>query len=365
MWLGRLRRDLEVEATAASIRMEGIAVTVDEVRSILAGERPAGVSSEDIDLVDGYRDAMRYVLTRADAASFSWQSELVLALHHRVLAGSYAKGGGRFRENQNWLTNRHTGEQVYLPPEPERVPGLVEETCAWLNATNEAGPVASAVVHVAIAAVHPFKDGNGRTSRILASLAMHRAGFRRPQFTSLEEWWGRHVDDYYRAFECLGERWDPDADITPFVEAHVSAQVRQVEALSLRNATERALWTVLEDVVVHDLGLHDRVTNAVYDAFFARAVTNRYYRGVVDVSNATAAGDLGRLVSAGLLCALGAGRSARYVATSRLYEVTASGAGLGREWVPEGGSSADMKDLVLTGLAARLHGDRTGTETGS
>lgn len=354
-WVGRTRRDLEVDAVAASTIMEGVAVTVDEARRILAGDKPAGVSSEDASLVDGYRDAMRFVLARADAPSFAWQSELLLAIHHRVLSGSYAKGAGRLREDQNWLTNRASGEQAYLPPAAGAVPGLVDELMSWLNERATPSPVDAAIAHVSIAGIHPFRDGNGRTARIVATLAMYRAGYRSPFFTSLEEWWGRHVDDYCGAFRCLGERWDPDADVTPFVEAHIGAQVAQVEALSLRNATERALWTVLEDAVVHDLGMNERVTHAAYDALFARQVTNRYYRGMADVSDVTASHDLGKLVAAGLLQARGAGRSAHYVATPALFERVARAAEIGPEWLAPDDDAQAQRDRLLTGVARRLH----------
>jgi Fic family protein len=354
-WIGRTRRDLEVEAVAASTIMEGVAVTVDEARRILAGDRPAGVSAEDAALVDGYRDAMHYVLSRADAPQFSWHSELLLAIHHLVLSGSYAIGAGRFRDTQNWLTNSSTGAHVYLPPEPQEVPEVVEDLMQWMAGSGESGPVQAAIAHVSIAGIHPFRDGNGRTARIVASLAMYRSGFRSPFFTSLEEWWGRHVADYYAAFACLCDRWNPDADVTPFIEAHVSAQVLQVEALLLRNATEHALWTVIEDLVVHDLGLNERATHAVYDAFFARSVTNRYYRGMADVSPVTSSHDLGKLVASGLLEARGAGRSAAYVATPALYARLGAGANLGSEWLNPGVEVAAQRDLVLTGLAGRLH----------
>lgn len=355
-WVGRLRRDLETDAVAASTILEGVAVTVDEARRILAGDVPAGVSPEDAALVDGYRDAMRLVLARADASAFEWHPELLLAIHHRVLAGSHASEAGRYRRVQNWLTNRTTGGQVYLPPGPDEVPGLVADLAAWLKETAEPGPIVAAVAHAAVAGIHPFRDGNGRTARIVASLSMYRAGFRAPQFTSLEEWWSRHADDYYRAFECLGSEWDPDADVTAFVDAHVAAQVAQVEALSLRNATERALWTVLEDLAVHDLRMSDRAANALYDAFFARQVTNRYYRGVADISDVTASHDLGKLVSAGLLDARGAGRSAHYVAAPLLYERVVEIAELDPVWLREDPDPAVRRDAVLTGLASRLRG---------
>jgi Fic family protein len=355
IWRGRLRRDLEAEAVAASTRIEGVAVTVDEARRILAGDRPSSVSPDDADLVDGYRGAMEYVLARADASAFAWHSELLLGIHHRVLGGSHALGAGRFREGQNWLTNHESGQQVYLPPSPELVPELVAELCVWLSSSAEPAAVSSAIAHLAVAGIHPFKDGNGRTARISASLAMYRGGFRSPQFTSLEEWWGRHVKDYYAAFECLGSEWDRDTDVTEFVEAHASAQATQVEALSLRNASEHALWTLLEDVAVHDLGLHERVTHALYDAFFARGVTNRYYRNMADVSDVTASHDLGKLAASGLVEARGAGRSSHYVPTATLYRRVVESGELDSRWAVESGTPEEMRDAVLAGLAAGLH----------
>lgn len=360
IWNGRTRRDLEAEATAASTMLEGVAVTVDEARRILAGDRPVGVSAADADLVAGYRDGMHLVLARADASAFAWHSELLLAVHHRVLAGAYSSGAGRFREGQNWLTNRTSGERVYLPPPAAAVPALVERLCRWADASAEPAAIQAAIVHVSLAGIHPFKDGNGRTARIGASLAMYRGGYRMPQFTSLEEWWGRHAESYYRSFDCLGDEWDPEADVSAFVEAHVSAQATQVEALSLRNATERALWTVLEDVAVHDLRLHERATHGLYDAFFAREVTNRYYRTVADVSGVTASHDLGKLVASGLLQSRGAGRSAHYVATPELYRRVISTAELDSGRLAAGGSRQESRDLALAGLAARLHGSATG-----
>ena len=65
-WAGRLRRDLEAEAVTASTSMEGVPVTLEEVHRILAGDRPSETREEDAALVRGYRDAMSFVLRRAD-----------------------------------------------------------------------------------------------------------------------------------------------------------------------------------------------------------------------------------------------------------------------------------------------------------
>jgi len=305
---------------AASTSMEGVPVTVDEVRRILAGDRPPGVSDETSAQVQGYRSAMEYVLNRADDPNFQWHTELVLAVHDRVLASSYAVEAGRLRVIQNRVADSSTGLLRYMPPEPDAVPGSMAELVDWLSEMDEiAVPVRAAVAHVYLAGVHPFRDGNGRTARVFSSLVMYRGGYQRQEFTSLEEWWGRHRSDYYDAFVCLGDSWRPDADVTEFVETHVHAQVTQVEALSLRRTVDRAVWTVLEDLA-HDIEMDARVAFALHEGFFGREVTNRYYRGLTDVSTVTASNDMSALVASGLLVRQGAGRSTAYTGSPALVE---------------------------------------------
>lgn len=326
-WLGRLRRDLEAEAVAASVSMEQVPVTVDEVRRILAGEHPRSVEEGDRALVEGYRSAMEYVLRRADDPNFQWNRELVVAIHDRVLAGNYAAGAGRLATGARWVVNRITGEEVFAPPAPELVPGLVDDVCSAMGAGLEHPSVEAAWVHVALGAVHPFQDGNGLVCRVLSSLAMYRGGFTRQEFTSLEEWWGRHLPEYYAAFECLGPTFDARADVTPFVAAHVQAHLSQVRALGLRERVERRIWEALE-AIVDDVGLPQRLVTALWDAFFERTVTPAYYIPLADISRATATNDLAAAVAAGLLEPRRGGRARHYAGTARLYDLVGGALGI-------------------------------------
>jgi Fic family protein len=322
--------------------MEGVPVTVDEVRRILVGDRPLEVTEEDAALVEGYRDAMSFVLRRADASAFGWDAELIIALHDRILAGNWAAGAGRFRDGPTYVVDSETHEVVFEPPNADRVPELVDFACDTMQRGHPHPAIAASWIHVAIAAIHPFRDGNGRLARVLASLAMHRGGFRLPEFTSLEEWWGRHLAAYYDAFGVLGSAFGPATDVTSFLLAHTTAQVRQVRALDLRERTERQIWLALEQAVA-DAGLKARLANAAWDAFFGRELTPRYYRPLADVSTATATNDLAAAVAAGLLRPVGRGRSRKYAAGPRLYSSLASILGLdqrpgidaaeGRAWI--------------------------------
>ena len=312
-WRGQLARDLIASAVQASTHMEGVPVTVQEVRRILAGDRPENVSVEDAALVTGYRDAMRYCQRRADDDVFEWSPELIKAIQDHILAGRRDLGAGRYGKGR-YVTNSKTGELIYTPPQ-ENVDQLVNQMCArmntWSRTTHPA--LASAWVHVALAAIHPFTDGNGRTARVLASLAMYRGGFKRAEFTSLEEWWGRHVDNYYAAFTCLGPEWNPKSDVTPFIETHLAAQVSQVYAAQMTQLTVSRVFEGLL-ALTRDLQLNGRTVVALWDAFNGRPITRPYYISTVNIKEATASAELRTMTGFGLLRPEGRTRGRRWVA---------------------------------------------------
>jgi Fic family protein len=322
-WEGRLRRALEAEAVAASTRMEGVPVTVDDALRILAGDPPESVSVGDQALVRGYRDAMTYAQRRADDGLLIWNRELIVSVQDRVLAGDFATGSGRLRTGPTWITNTSSGETVFEPPEGERVPALVDEMCDTIERADWHPAVATAWLHVSLAAIHPFRDGNGRTARVLASLTMYRGGFKDPAFTSLEEWWGRNTSTYYDAFNCLGTQFSPAADVTPFIKTHVMAHVAQVAAVALRQRVDGRLWTTIENAL-EDRGLPARLANALYDSFYERDVTSAYYRDLIDASQGTARNDLQAAAAAGLLTPVGRTRGRRYTPGPSLFSALAT-----------------------------------------
>jgi Fic family protein len=338
-----MRRALEAEAVAASTSMEGVPVTVADTLKILAGDRPEPVARADAALVLGYRDAMTYVQRRADDGNLLWNRELIVGVQDRVLAGDLGAGAGRLRDGAAWVKNDMTGEVVFEPPDHERVPPLVDQLCETLEHAPWHPAIAAAWLHIAIAAVHPFRNGNGSTARVLASLAMYRGGFRHPAFTNLEEWWGRNAAEYYTAFDCLGPHFDASRDVTLFVETHVRAQLQQVRTLAVRQRTEGELFITIENVLT-DLALPERLANALYDSFFGRDVTTGYYKDLIDLSQVTARNDLTAAAAAGLVGTEGRTRGRRYLPGPRLLKLIART--LGADVPPE-------RQAILRELARR------------
>lgn len=163
---------------------------------------------------------------------------------------------------------------------------------------------------------------------------------------------GGHFQDRPAA-ELAVETLDPNADVTPFVRAHMEAQLHQVRALDLRERVQHRIWMAVEEAVTA-AGLAPRVANAVWDAFFGRSVTPRYYRPLADVSPATATHDLGAAVAAGLLRPEGRARSRRYQAGDGLY--MRIGAALGVRFEESG----DVARAIIIGeLTKRVASERS------
>ena len=112
----------------------------------------------------------------------SFTVEGVCGLNSALLAGTrIADAGGVLRTTQNWIGGNRVNPvgAAYVPPEPELVPGLMEDLVEFLNSTELPPVAAAAVAHAQLETIHPFADGNGRTGRALVHVVLKAAGLAR------------------------------------------------------------------------------------------------------------------------------------------------------------------------------------------
>ena len=70
-----------------------------------------------------------------------------------------------------------TGSE-HRPPEPFEVPIKMMELVEWIRENENQNPIiVAAIAHHEFVKIHPFKDGNGRTERILLNLILLKKGF--------------------------------------------------------------------------------------------------------------------------------------------------------------------------------------------
>jgi Fic family protein len=193
-----------------------------EGKKIVAGER-------DIQEVINYRNVLKYLDEVLEGISgkraLHYSERHILSIHGLAVEKIVPEEQrGKFRKVQVILRNAQTGEVVFRPPPAPEVPYLIDELLGWLNSKEgqEVHPVLrSAIAHYAIASIHPFTEGDGRTARGLATLILFAEGYDIKRLFSLEEYFDKNAYEYYdslRKTDLTNEASFEDRDLTGWVE---------------------------------------------------------------------------------------------------------------------------------------------------
>jgi Fic family protein len=319
-WLGSLRREVRASSIESSTSIEGFSVGPAEALALTSGHGQVESNDENRLAVSCYARAMDHVGVMAEDPSFRWVDRVILDLHFDACYFQRDKGPGHFRTGEIAVTGPG-GRIDYRAPSGEQVPGLMAELIEWLakDGGKEDVILTAALAHLNVVSIHPFRDGNGRVSRIVQSLVLAREGMVSPEFSSIEEYLGNHTSDYYGALrEVQGGSYQPERDASSWiafcVEAHI-AQARQRLA-QIDEAARR--WSFLEELV-GERGWPERFVIALEQSLLGGS-DRAAYSEEADVSPASASNDFRRLLDSGLVTQTGRGKSTRYRASGELRE---------------------------------------------
>jgi Fic family protein len=324
LWLGTLRRLVQATSIESSTSIEGFSLPTDEAVAIVAGEERAGPDDESQLAVACYARAMEHVGVMAEDPGFHWSDRVILDLHFEACEFQRDKSPGRWRTDPIRVA-AGDGRTLYQAPDAEQVPTLMAEVTDWLESGDPATHVVvrAAMAHLHLVSAHPFRDGNGRISRITQSLVLAREGLLSPEFASIEEYLGQHTPDYYRVLqEVQGGSYQPERDATPWVAFCIRAHLAQARFRLDQMEQAARRWSYLERIA-EDRGWPDRLVIALEQALIGGTDRGRYSTEA-DISLATATNDLRRLLDAGLITQQGRGRSTRYQASPTLREEIAA-----------------------------------------
>jgi Fic family protein len=318
LWLGTLRRLVKASSAESSVSIEGFSVSDDEAVAIVADEKPAEPEDENQMAIASYARAMDHVGVMASDPVFEWRDRVILDLHFDACYFQRDKSPGLWRTGPIFVTGPDTRPLYEGPPAGEVVP-LMAEVVEWLRAGDLDAHVVvrGAMAHLHTVSVHPFRDGNGRISRIVQSLVLARDGLVSPEFASIEEYLASHTPEYYDVLEQVqGGRYQPKRDASEWVlfcvEAHISQARRRLDQIA--EAGQR--WKVLEDLVA-ERNWPDRLVVALEQSLIGGTDRARYERET-GISPATASNDFRRLLDVGLITQVGRGRNIRYLASDAL-----------------------------------------------
>ncbi|KAG8596741.1 hypothetical protein GDO81_002039 [Engystomops pustulosus] len=186
-----------------TVAIEGNTLSLSEIRHIIETRYAVpGKSLEEQNEVIGMHAAMKYVNTTLVSRIGSVMTSDILEIHRRVLGYVDPVEAGRFRTNQVFVGH-------HIPPHPRDVDKHMQEFVQWLNSEDAMNlhPVEfAALAHYKLVYIHPFVDGNGRTSRLLMNVILMQAGY--PPITIRKE----QRSEYYHVLELANE-----GDVRPFI----------------------------------------------------------------------------------------------------------------------------------------------------
>lgn len=216
-WIKEMQSEAIILESHHSTHIEGTQLTLKQAREILAGKSLRGIRKDDRQELLNYKKAMDFV-----AEYLGKKSEIIEDLIkkiHRILVKDVRGGSlepGRYRRVQNYVVNSLTGEIIYTPPPPSKVPKLMREFVRWLNEETGISPVLIAgIAQYQFVDIHPFLDGNGRTARLLCTLILYQNGYDFKRLFSLSEYYDKDRPSYYNAIQSVRNN---DMDMTYWLE---------------------------------------------------------------------------------------------------------------------------------------------------
>ena len=242
-----------------------------------------------------------------------FSSDDLLEIHDVVTQGTLKDPSyeGTFRTIQNCIMNNATGQIVFMPPPPEDVLPQINEFLKWYNSkeVSELDPVVkSGIAHYELVRIHPFVDGNGRTTRVLAAMVLYKDQFDTKRFFALDDFYDQDRRSYY---ETLNNVDQETLDLTNWLEYFIEGV-----AVSINAVKEKVIGLSKNIKVLKDkdqISLTDNQTKIVEWLVTKDRITNKDVRELFDISNRAALNHLEKLMVLNVIKQKGEGRSTHYV----------------------------------------------------
>ena len=294
-WISEMGHRAFIREAHHTTHIEGTQLTLEQSKRLLAGENVPEADPDDRQELLNYREAFDFVCDSMSQGAAITEG-MIREIHKKLVQG--VRGGsaapGEYRRVQNQVVNSATGEIVYTPPPAHDVPILMAELMKWLNLEKEVQPVLiSGIAQFQLVHVHPFLDGNGRTSRLLTMLCFYRAGYNFKRLFTISEFYDRDRAAFYQAIQSVRQQ---DMDMTGWLEYFLDGLVTQ-----LQEVTERGERVIRRDVLARQHNLNDRQAQALgYVLEHGELSAKEYEKLCPDANRRTLQRDLKSLTNKGI-----------------------------------------------------------------
>lgn len=311
LWEKQFKEEALIRSAYHGTHIEGNNLHKDDAKDILMGKDVIG-RPRDIQEIINYRKVIEFIDDEAKK-KIDKITELLIKKLHRILTDKILINEelGEYRTKQVIIRNSANGEVTFRPPPPIEVPFLIREFIYWLNRDDKdrLHPVLKAgIAHHELVRIHPFLDGNGRVSRVLATLILFLGGYDIRRFFSLEEYYDRDAITYYQNLQKASA-----GDLSSWLEYFTSGAGIEFEKIKEKILKLSKDVKLKEKFGGQQIYLTDRQMKMIEYIQEVGYIQNQTFRDVFpNVSEDTVLRDLQDLIKKGLIKKIGSTKSARY-----------------------------------------------------
>lgn len=249
-----------IESSESSNRIEGVTVDRARLKPLIIGHsRPRDRSEEE---VAGYRKALDWIHKKHESLEIS--PKVILELHR--LSRGEAGDAGEWKKKDNEIIRKNPDgsmDVIYKATSATETPRAIEQTCRLyhhsLDQSKYPPLYAIACLILDFLCIHPFRDGNGRVSRLLTILALYHHGYGVGKYISLERTVEQTKETYYESLNKSSQEWHKAKhDSTPWLNyflGMVLSAYREFEQRASQFKPGRGAKTeIVRQAIDHQIG---------------------------------------------------------------------------------------------------------------
>ncbi|MBU1200362.1 Fic family protein [Patescibacteria group bacterium] len=292
-------------STFASTSIEGNPLPLTEVKKILKS-RPQHIRDSEQEVLN-YNNAL-IDLNKKLKHSTQLSLKSIFKIHQQVTQKLLPKNqSGQLRQLPVVVNNPKIKKVVFLPPDVKDVKRLVTELVEFTKVNqNKIDPlIIAGIFHKQMVIIHPFMDGNGRTTRLATKLLLAKLGLNTFNLFSFENYYNQNVTRYFKAVGEQGDYYDlnKNIDFTPWLEYFTEGIIDELLRI------KKLLPHIDLNPNTQLKPFHQKILKHIKKNNF---IADKDYAKLVKRAKATRALDFQKLIKLEIICRKGKGKSTYY-----------------------------------------------------
>lgn len=306
----RIAREL---STHTSTSIEGNPLPLTEVKKILKS-KPAYIRDTEQEILN-YNQALKNLNKKLEKGRIKLSLNLILKIQKQVTSKLLPPSDcGFLRTRPVVINNPSLNKTVYLPPEVSDVKPLTEDLITYINGNRgQIDPlILAGIFHKQMVIIHPFIDGNGRTTRLATKVLLAQMGLNTFNLFSFENYYNNNVTKYFQTVGEYGNYYDlvgehalvAKIDFTNWLEYFTEGIID--ELLRVRNILPKITFSPDTELRKH----HQKILEFIKKKGF---VKDSDYSKLTDRAKATRALDFQKLINLKIIKRCGKGKATYYI----------------------------------------------------